>query len=110
MQEWYLDLKADFIRNFITKARWKTFVIGLENTIKITLIAAVLGVIIGIVIAAVRTTYDNNSDSMKYQKSLGYYILGFFNGVSKVYLTVIRGTPVVVQLLIIYLIIFSFKS
>ena len=104
---WYDDLVSQFKLNFIEKDRWRSLLNGLGNTLRITLFAALLGVAIGIVIAAVRTTYDNNKENMKHNKSVGYYVLGFFNGLSKVYLTVIRGTPVVVQLLIIYFIIFA---
>ena len=107
MPEWFADLQAQFTLNFIEKDRWRSLLIGLGNTLKITLFAALLGIAIGIVIAAVRTTYDNNKENMKHNKSIGYYVLGFFNGLCKVYLTVIRGTPVVVQLLIIYFIIFA---
>ena len=107
MEQWLADLWAQFQLNFIEKERWRALLQGLGNTIKITIFAALLGVAIGIVIAAIRTTYDNNKETMKYNKSAGYYILGFFNALSKVYLTIIRGTPVVVQLLIIYFIIFA---
>lgn len=104
---WIEDIKAQFDLNFIQKDRWKSLLTGLGNTLRITIFAALLGVAIGIVIAAIRTTYDNNKENMKHNKSIGYYILGFLNGISKIYLTVIRGTPVVVQLLIIYFIIFA---
>lgn len=104
---WVEDMKAQFDLNFIQKDRWKSLLTGLGNTLQITIFAALIGVAIGIVIAAIRTTYDNNKENMKHNKSIGYYILGFFNGISKIYLTVIRGTPVVVQLLIIYFIIFA---
>ena len=104
---WFDDIASQFRLNFIEKDRWKSLLTGLGNTLKITLFAALLGVAIGIVVAAVRSTFDNNSENMKHNKSVGYYVLGFFNGVCKVYLTVIRGTPVVVQLLIIYFIIFA---
>ncbi len=104
---WIEDMKAQFDLNFIQKDRWKSLLTGLGNTLQITIFAALIGVAIGIVIAAIRTTYDNNKENMKHNKSIGYYILGFFNGISKIYLTVIRGTPVVVQLLIIYFIIFA---
>lgn len=107
MQDWWLDLKAQFDLNFIQKDRWLSMLRGLENTLIITLFAALIGIALGIIVAAVRTTYDNNSQQMKFNKSFGFYILKFFNGVSKIYLTVIRGTPVVVQLLIIYFIIFA---
>lgn len=104
---WWDDIKSQFSLNFIEKDRWKMLFEGLGNTLKITFFAAILGVVIGIIIAAVRTTFDNNKENMKHNKSIGYFVLGFFNGVSKIYLTVIRGTPVVVQLLIIYFIIFA---
>lgn len=104
---WWEDIKAQFDLNFIQKDRWKSMLTGLGNTLQITLFAALLGIAIGILVAAVRTTYDNNKETMKHNKSIGYYVLGFFNGICKIYLTVIRGTPVVVQLLIIYFIIFA---
>lgn len=104
---WWDDIKAQFVLNFIEKDRWRSLLEGLGNTLKITLFAALLGIAIGIVIAAIRTTFDNNKENMKHSKSIGYYVLGFFNAICKIYLTVIRGTPVVVQLLIIYFIIFA---
>ena len=107
MAEWWADIQAQFDLNFIQKDRWLSLFRGLENTLLITLFAAIIGILLGIIVAAVRTTYDNNGESMKFQKSFGYYILGFFNAVCKIYLTIIRGTPVVVQLLIIYFIIFA---
>ncbi|WP_405357158.1 amino acid ABC transporter permease [Ruminococcus sp.] len=104
---WWDDVKAQFILNFVEKDRWRSLLEGLGNTLKITLFAALLGVVIGIIIAAIRTTFDNNKENMKHSKSFGFYVLGFFNAICKVYLTIIRGTPVVVQLLIIYFIIFA---
>ena len=107
MAEWWAGLSAQFDLNFIQKDRWLSLLRGLENTLLITFFAAIIGILMGIIVAAVRTTYDNNGENMKYQKSIGYYILVFFNVICKIYLTIIRGTPVVVQLLIIYFIIFA---
>ena len=107
MPEWFEQVKADFILNFIEKDRWVSLLIGLKNTLIITLLAAFLGVLIGIIVAALRTTYDNNVETMKFQKNFSYYVLKILNGICKVYLSVIRGTPVVVQLLIIYFIILA---
>ena len=104
---WWDDVKAQFVLNFVEKDRWRSLLEGLGNTLRITFFAALLGIAIGIVIAAIRTTFDNNKENMKHSKSIGYYVLGFFNAICKIYLTVIRGTPVVVQLLIIYFIIFA---
>ncbi|MBQ9515632.1 MAG: transporter substrate-binding domain-containing protein [Ruminococcus sp.] len=104
---WFSKLKYDFHLNFIEKDRWKFLVTGLGNTLLLTLMAALLGVFIGIIIAAIRTTYDNNLETLKHNKGISYYLMGFFNAVSKLYLTVIRGTPVFVQLLIIFFVIFA---
>lgn len=102
---------TDFIDDlkfvFIEKDRYLQLLTGLLNTLKITAGALLIGVIIGIVIAAVRTSYDKNRESMKLRGGLGYYVLGILNAVCKVYLTIIRGTPVVVQLMISYFIIFA---
>jgi ABC-type amino acid transport system permease subunit len=79
---------------------------GFLNTLKITAGALVLGIIIGILVAAVRSSFDKNKESMKMHGGIGYYILAVINAICKVYLTVIRGTPVVVQLMISYFVIF----
>ena len=78
---------------------------GLGSTLLITACAALIGVVIGVIVAAIRTSYDKNLETMKLRGGIGYHILKFFNGICKLYLTVFRGTPVVVQLLIIYFII-----
>lgn len=103
----FADFKADFILNFVDEGRWKWLVEGLGNTLIITFFALLMGLAIGIVIAAVRSTYDQNRESMEMHKGFGYYVLKFINGICHLYLTVIRGTPVVVQLLIMYFIIFA---
>ena len=101
---------TDFIDDlkfvFIEKDRYLQLLTGFLNTLKITAGALFIGVIIGIVIAAVRTSYDKNRESMKLRGGIGYYILSFLNFLSQIYLTVIRGTPVVVQLMIAYFVIF----
>ena len=107
MSELLINLKKQFILNFIEDDRWKYLTDGLLLTIIITLCAAVLGVVIGVVMAAIRTTYDKNKESLKRGNKLGYAILSFLNGISKVYITVIRGIPMVVQLLIMYFVIFA---
>ena len=66
---------------------------GLGVTLKITLIAIVIGIIIGIVLATIRSTYDLTKDEMRgFKKG----VMTFLNAIAKVYLTVIRGTPVVI--------------
>lgn len=107
MQAWFADFKADFKLNFIDAARWKWLVEGLGNTLKITFFSLLIGLVLGIVVAAVRSTYDKNKEAMQMHKGIGYYAFTVVNAICKLYLTVIRGTPVVVQLLIMYFIIFA---
>jgi len=76
---------------------------GLGNTLRITFFALLIGIAIGVVIAIVRSSYDKNAKNMK--RGLGWFLLNFFNIICKIYLTVIRGTPVVVQLMIFYFIV-----
>ncbi len=107
MKEWFQNFSDEFVLNFIKDNRWEWIVEGLKNTLIITFFATLIGIAIGIVIAIVRSTYDKNSEAMKKHKNFGFYVLSLFNAICKVYLTVIRGTPVVVQLLIMYFIIFA---
>lgn len=88
-------LKADFYLNFIVDDRWKYIADGLINTLKITFFAVLLGIVLGFLVAVIRSTYENTRR------------LKLLNGVCGVYLTVIRGTPVVVQLMIVYFVIFA---
>lgn len=89
------ELKAQFILNFITDDRWMSLLRGLVVTLKVTFFAVILGFVLGFSVAIVRDVYENT----KKLKALNF--------LCNVYLTVIRGTPVVVQLLIIYFVIFS---
>jgi len=86
------------VLNFIEKDRWLYLANGLQNTLIITLGSLVVGLLLGAVVAMVRVTHDKAS-----RPHLGLKAL---NGVCKMYLTVIRSTPVMVQLLIAYYVIF----
>jgi ABC-type amino acid transport system permease subunit len=103
---WFASHQARFIYNFIEKDRWRYLLDGVAGTLKITFFACLIGIAIGMVIAIVRVTHDNTIDTMR-RRSPGRLLMKFFNGLCKVYLTVIRGTPVVVQLLIMVFVIFS---
>lgn len=97
-----MSLKEKFIFNFIQDDRWKYIADGLVVTLQVTFFAVLLGIALGIIIAIIRSTYDKNSSSMR---GFSKFILSVMNLLCKVYLTVIRGTPVVVQLMIMYFII-----
>lgn len=101
------DFKQEFIRNFITKGRWKMLVEGLGNTLVITFFAVLIGIAIGIVISAIRSTYDKNEETLRKNGGASYVVISILNALAKLYLTVLRGTPVVVQLLISYFVIFA---
>lgn len=104
MAEWFADLKSQFILNFIDGDRWKLLVDGLLNTVKITLVAVLIGIVLGVIISVIRTSHDKNISKLH---GFSKAILKFFNILAQIYLTIIRGTPVVVQLLITYYIIFA---
>ena len=105
MQAWFEKLKADFILNFVKGNRWRYLLNGLGTTLLITLLACLLGIAIGVVIAMVRSTYDKTKEGAR--MTLGRRLFGLANGFCRLYLTVLRGTPVVVQLMIIYFVIFA---
>ncbi len=105
LTEWLSDLKAQFILNFIDDNRWKYLLDGLGVTLEITFLAVLLGITIGIVIAIIRATHDNTIETLR--PGPGRVLMQILNGIAKIYLTVIRGTPVVVQLMISYYIIFA---
>lgn len=102
---WLLDLKDTFILCFIEGDRWKWLVEGFVNSIIITAFAIVIGLVFGIVLAAVRSSYDKNEESLKLRGGIGYWSLKIANFLAKIYITVIRGIPVVVQLMIWYFVI-----
>ena len=102
---WAQGMKEDFILNFVTENRWKFITTGLSNTIIITFLALIIGVVLGIVIAIVRSSYDKTYGEMR--KGFKKFLLWLSNKICELYLTVIRGTPVVVQLMVMYYIIFS---
>ena len=104
---WLEDFKADFQLNFIESDRWLSLLKGLWATLQITFFALLIGIVIGIVVAAIRSTYDKTHEEMKKNGGLGYFVMKLLNGICHVYLTVIRGTPAVVQLMIFYFIIFA---
>ena len=97
-----MSLKERFIFNFIESDRWRYLWDGLGATLKVTFFALLVGVVIGIVVAIIRSTHDKNIKDMK---GLSKGILMILNLIAKVYLTVIRGTPVVVQLMIMYYVV-----
>lgn len=100
-------IKEDFISCFIDDSRWKWLWDGLKNTMLITFVALLIGLLIGVIIAIIRSTYDKNREEYRKRGGFFYFLWSVVNGICNLYLTVVRGTPVVVQLLIAYFIIFA---
>lgn len=84
-----------FTFNFIEDDRWIYIADGLKVTLEITFFALIIGIVLGFLLAIIRSTHDKTGK------------LKLLNILAQIYITVIRGTPVVVQLLIIYFVIFS---
>ncbi|MBR3679455.1 MAG: amino acid ABC transporter permease [Oscillospiraceae bacterium] len=90
-----MNFIESFRQNFIEADRWKYLADGLGTTLLITLLAVTIGMLLGFFVAVIRATYLRTGR---------FRIADWF---CRLYLTVIRGTPVVVQLLIIYFVIFA---
>ena len=86
---------------FLEKDRWKQYLNGVGTTLYVTAMALILGVILGMIVAIVRAAHDQQRRGRKNP------LLGVLNAIFKVYVTVIRGTPMMVQLLIMGFVIFT---
>ena len=102
--KWATGIPADFENNFITDNRYNYIVKGLGITFEVTIFAALLGIVLGVIVALIRSSYDSLKDEMR--SGFGNWLLTLLNKLCGIYLTVIRGTPVVVQLMISYFVIF----
>lgn len=94
-------LENQFYQSFIEGDRWMNFAKGLGISFEVTLGALLLGTVLGILVAVVRTSHDQQD------KGHRNIILVILNGICKIYSTVIRGTPMMVQLLIMGFVVFS---
>lgn len=101
----FAELRDKIMLCFIDNGYWEWLVEGFLHTVLITVFAVLLGLVFGVILAAVRSSYDKNEETLKLRGGIGYYLLKFFNAVCKIYITVIRGVPVVVQLMIWYFVI-----
>ena len=95
------DFFFKFYQAFLLKDRWMQYINGVGTTLLVTALALALGVVLGSVVALVRVAHDQQRTGRMNP------VLGFFNAVCQVYTTIIRGTPMMVQLLIMSMVIFS---
>ena len=90
-----------FYQAFILKDRWMQYIQGVGTTLLVTAMALALGIVLGSVVALVRVAHDQQRPNHRNP------VLGFFNAICEVYTTIIRGTPMMVQLLIMSMVIFA---
>ena len=90
-----------FYQAFLLKDRWLQYVGGVGTTLLVTALALALGIVLGSVVALVRVAHDQQRPGHKNP------VLGFFNVICEIYTTIIRGTPMMVQLLIMSMVIFA---
>ena len=103
--EWFENFGYEIFKAFIFDQRYMLYLTGLGNTLRLTFFALILGIIIGVVVALVRVSWDKKSSEL--QPGIGKSLLWVSNFIAKIYLTVIRGTPVIVQIFIIFFIIMA---
>lgn len=117
LAQWYADLTSqlagggdlgpgefllfNFYRAFVAEDRWQLYLRGVLTTLELTVIALAIGLVLGVLVAVVRTAHDQQRPGHR------NFVLGIVNLVCKVYTTVIRGTPMIVQMLIMGTIIFA---
>ena len=101
MIQWLTELGGRFHTAFVAEDRWKLYVDGLVVTLELTVLALILGVAIGLVVAVIRSAHDQQRPGRRNP------LLGFVNALLSIYTTVIRGTPMMVQILIWCFVIFT---
>ena len=98
---WLDDFSSKFYNAFLKNDRWLQYLKGVQTTLLVTALALALGIVLGILVAIIRTAHDQQRPG-KHNVPLG-----LINGICKIYVTVIRGTPMMVQLLIMGMVIFK---
>lgn len=101
MKEFFAEFSKDFTQSFIEADRWKLYLKGIGVTLEVTVLALLIGLVIGLIISVVRCLHDQNPSARRNP------LLRILNGFCHFYTTVIRGTPMMVQLLIMYFVIFA---
>lgn len=98
---WWQEFFVKFYQAFLEADRWKQYLSGVGTTLVTTALALAIGIALGVVVAMIRTAHDQQRPGIRNPA------LGVANAVAKVYVTIIRGTPMMVQLLIMGLVIFK---
>lgn len=110
------EFRDQFFLNFIKDDRWKYLTDGLKTTLVITFFSVILGIVLGFLVAIIRSSaaksgikkpVKTKETGTYLRKLVGYYLFKLLDLICQVYLTVIRGTPTMIQLLITYYVIFG---
>lgn len=105
MQDFFSAVGSYLNSIFLTEDRWVLLLNGLLSTLMIALFAALVGIALGFILAIIRSTHDNTLKGKKCRRASDY-VIKFLNAIANIYITVIRGTPTVVQLMIMYYVVF----
>ena len=97
----FQEFFVKFYQAFIEKDRWGQYLNGIGTTLLVTAIALGIGICLGVLVAVVRTAHDQQRPGKQ------NFLLNLLNLICQIYVTVIRGTPMMVQLLIMGLVVFS---
>ena len=99
---WWQTFFVRFYQAFIEADRWQSYLEGVGVTLLVTAIALTIGVVLGVLVAMIRTAHDQQRPGRPRN-----FLLGVINFICKIYVTVIRGTPMMVQILIMGLVVFA---
>lgn len=102
LTNWFIDLGPRLHAAFVEGDRWQLYLQGLLTTLELTVVALIVGVVLGVLVAVIRTAHDQQRPGRP--KNV---FLGILNVICKIYTTVIRGTPMLVQILIWGFVIFA---
>lgn len=100
--DFFNDLADKFMRCFVNEGYWQWLAKGFKYSLIITFFAVLLGFVFGVILATIRSSYDKNEIALKMRGGISYHLLKVINAICKVYITVVRGVPVVVQLMLWY--------
>ncbi|MBR1779801.1 MAG: amino acid ABC transporter permease [Oscillospiraceae bacterium] len=101
---WDTGLGRAFYKSFLEQDRWQLYLSGLGRTLEVTVLALLLGTVLGVITALIRVGHDQRRPG---RVTPGSVIISALNWLVKLYITVIRGTPMVVQLMILGFVVFK---
>ena len=104
LPEWLEEIFFNLYKCFLYDERYAYYIKGLGNTLLLTLLALLMGIVLGVIVAMVRSTWDKNGNALQGPAKI---LLSIANKICNIYLTVIRGTPVLVQRMIWYFVVFA---